>query len=805
MGKEPTKGELVLWTTAKVLVIKKYIEPVIKFLGVKARVHPQESRPDINPHDVCVVMGQKLTGVLQADGLVPKNRKVGSLRGQPIFHNNPASTLITFDPTVIEFDYPRRPEIEWDLVLAARLLRTGQIKPVLGEYKWVKDFADCIDEIQKMFKKTQKPVPISIDLETVGLDPWGEDVFIVSIALTYKKGHSSVIRFFSPHDKQQPARWISIVEPDPMKSEHEKLNEVLWDQIYWLNNSEMVAVGGANYKFDMTWMSCHWGLHNFESYKMDTTVVGSLMDENRSNSLNTHTKIYLPDLGGYDDDLNQNYDKARMDLIPDQDLLPYAGGDTDANLQVRNIQKNQLLKDKRLTGFYVNLLHPALKAFQVIESRGVFINRDRFLSLKDEVEADIDKRRERIFGLMSRRILLKYSDNLSLGRPALLNEFLFTPRGLNLKPLMTTAKTGAPSTSMDHLEMLIDEHPNKPELKVFVEEMREHNSAVKTLGTYIDGFMKHIRADGKFHPTYMIHRGDYEGGGESGTVTGRTSCKDPALQTLPKHTAWTKKLREVYVPPPGHVIMNVDYSQGELRVVACVANEKTMIAAYKQGIDLHAVTSARMMGLELEDFYKLPPEIQKEKRFLGKAANFGLLYGLSPPGFVEYARFAYKVVITLDESTLFRQIFLEESYPGLTHWHEKNKAFSHRHGYIRSPLGRVRHLPLINVKDNATMARQERQGVNFEIQSTLSDLGLYAAAELNIAYPDLYCFGFTHDALSFYIPEDEVMEWAVRIKHVMENLPLKEKFGWSPQLKFVVDVEVGKESLADCEEIAIAA
>ena len=128
-----------------------------------------------------------------------------------------------------------------------------------------------------------------------------------------------------------------------------------------------------------------------------------------------------------------------------------------------------------------------------------------------------------------------------------------------------------------------------PEAAEFIDLYKQWNSAKKTESTYITGFFKHLREDGRLHPTAILYRGDYDGG-DSGTVTGRLAFKDPASQTIPKHTKWAKPLRKGYIAPPDCCVINWDYSQGELRVIACLADEPAMIQAYRDGIDLHLKT-----------------------------------------------------------------------------------------------------------------------------------------------------------------------------------------------------------------------
>lgn len=753
--------------------------------------------------DVGLICGKAALEFLQEQSVVQKNKSMNALRGTPL--KNPVGggrLLLTYAPGMVNYDYARKADIMWDVQLTSRLHTLGHVDPVVGEYRYVKDFTDVVKKVQKLHSKTGLKVPVATDLETMGLVAFDSDKRIVSISMTVEEGRADVIWFQG--NAQQPA--LPLYDEDLSVVKHKVQHQKLYDQLEWLMTSDTITHTGANLKFDESWTREKWGL-SFENFQFDTTLVGSIIDENRSNSLNMHAKIYTP-MGGYDDEFNKTHDKGHMENIDPVDLLPYAGGDTDACFRTRAVMKDQLMATKSLARFYVKVLHPASKVFSKLESRGMLVDVDVYEKLKVKVSAEVERLEGEIFGMMPRKLKLKYSDNLSLGRAIILQEFLFTPRGLGLKPKMYTAKAKDEShkyasTSLEHFEMF-DE---VPEAKAFVDAMRAYNSATKTMSTYIVGFMKHIRQDGRFHPSYMLHRGDY-GGGDAGTVTGRLSAKDPAFQTIPKHTIWAKPLREVYIAPDGYLVLNVDFSQGELRVAACVANEPTMIETYKQGIDVHLRTGLALYNIQnphdqltLADALELKKHGDKRVKVArqgGKAGNFGLLYGMQPPGFREYARKTYGVALELEQAEKFRDGFFD-MYEELPAWHEKYIQLAHENKFVQNPLGRIRHLPLIDSPNWGVRSKQERQAINSPIQSTLSDLTLMAMVEIDRHYPDLHMFGMTHDSISLYVPEEDGIEWAKRIINIMENLPIK-ALGWEPQLTFGADAELGP-NLAAVEEL----
>jgi DNA polymerase I-like protein with 3'-5' exonuclease and polymerase domains len=633
-----------------------------------------------------------------------------------------------------------------------------------------------------------------------------------------------------------------------------------------------------------------------------------------------------------------------------------------------------LAKDKKLARFYVRLLHPAVRAFEEIEHTGVLVCRDRYEALRKDLIQFISSTEHKMIQLLPAHLRLKnksvFDEKLKEGKspftPTILKEFLFSKAGLNLTPKVLTGKTQEPSTAYEHLIQF----KHVKAAAEFISLLEEVGAARKTLSTYVEGFLEHLRPDNRFHPTYMLYNGSVYGHEKSsgGTVTGRLSCKDPAMQcmvgdtkiltsdgyrllidlvdefksgvhpvlvlthtgefkrivgvyrngvkpvykittrtgrqirctgnhpvltpdgfipteclsrgyrvyitkedgdkdislsqaatvgggspdsckaeqagfildeissivedgleetydltidgshsfvangvvvhnTLPKHTKWAKALRSCFIAPPGMKFFEADYSQGELRVTACVANETNMIEAYSKGIDLHALTGATLSGIPFDKFMelkKVSPDEFKEHRQAAKAANFGLLYGMGSEGFRAYAQTGYGVVMTPTEAEQKRDKFFS-LYPRLVKWHEDYKNFARTHGYIRNPLGRVRHLPLVWSKNPEVRAKAERQAINSPIQSCLSDMCLWSIALLTEKYhnpEEFVIIGMTHDSIYGYVNENSYMEWCKIITDQMANLPLESVFGWKPQLKFVADISVGP-NMADLEEVVL--
>lgn len=651
-------------------------------------------RPVPAPGDVIVAMGTAALSVLQQKGALPKNRSIKSLRLKQVRLNpDEGSFLVSYDPLMLDRDPMVEPDIFWDLRLAKRLHETGSLEASIGKYRWVEHFGELIEQINDQYDLTGRPVDVAFDTETMGFNPYRP------------KTHAIVCLQFSAQEGTADCLYIREKrDPD--------LAGLIIEHVRWLLNSPKVKLRGANLKFDLIWIAEHLGIE-CTNFAMDTTLAGSLVWENRSNSLNVHAKLYS-EMGGYDDGFNSKFDKSKMEAVPKAALLPYAGGDADATLRVSTPLRKELLQAHggRLARFYTTILHPAVRAFERIERRGVLADLKAYERLRQELEIEIGEQTKKVLNLMPRRLRAKHADDLNL-KPSLLQELFFGPLGMNLEPQMLTAKTQEPSTAKAHLQMFRDH----PEAGPIVAALAAKGSAEKMLSTYVVGFLKHLQPDGRFHGTYYLgHMGrEDDDDDDSGTVSGRLSCKDPALQTIPKKGKWAKLLRKCFVAPPGYVVLQIDFSQGELRVVACVANEKNMIEAYRKGIDLHSLTASTLNNLTVEQFAKLK-DTDKTKyddmRTRAKAGNFGLLYGMQSPGFVAYAWANFQIKLDLDFAQGFRHRFLNELYPGLTGYHNASIETVRQQAFVISPLGRARHLPLVHSKDWSIKSRAERQAIN---------------------------------------------------------------------------------------------
>lgn len=793
-----------------VIISKDSPQTVSEYLGAVLRRYPNleclilptpeaaqqllVNRAELGEKTTVFALGPQQLQVFQAGGVLPKNRKVTGLRKQ-VFQwqvsgdgtHPKVDVMVSYNVGIKEVDYGQFVDLQNDMALACRLAYTGSIEPTLGQYRYVESFVEMLADIKNRLQ-TGEDVDLALDTETLGLDRFDPKGYLVSIQLCHRPGFADVMAFKSKEHAVEVLKSLEIQA-----------------QLGFLLNHPKIRLVAANGKYDLEWIFEQLGIP-CTNFRFDTTMVGSLLDENRSNGLDNHAKVYAPDLGGYSDQFDLKADKSRMDLEYAKDpeaFLQYSGGDPDATLRTKQAQREELLQDPELARFYIKVMHPSLRAFEKVERGGVVVDMEAYKELEadliTEMLAQIKNAKEVMGGLLC----AKHYDpdkqgGLNLTKASLIGDYMFSPQGLNLKPKMLTEKTKEASSAMKHLEMFED----VPEAAAFVKALKAYSSASKTLSTYVHGFQKHIRSDGRMHPTYYLFAGNKDED-EGGTNTGRLSAKDPAFQTIPKHTAWGKRIRRVFKAPDGYLVLECDYSQGELRVVACVAHEQEMIRSYKAGLDLHVVTGGAVSGFTYEEMMALKAsDADKfdEIRQMAKAGNFGLLYGMGVDGFLDYARLNYGVSMERQKAEEFRAGFFLK-YPGLVAYHEAYKAFARKHGYVRSPLGRLRHLPMVYSKFKDIASKAERQAINSPVQGTLSDMMIWA-----IAMQDKFgwleetpCFGSIHDAGYYYVPEDNAEFYAKRTVEAMQNLPFNE-VGWNPQLEFIADAKLGK-NMADLKAV----
>lgn len=376
-------------------------------------------------------------------------------------------------------------------------------------------------------------------------------------------------------------------------------------------------------------------------------------------------------------------------------------------------------------------------------------------------------------------------DRINFGSPVQLERLLYTKEGFGFicPESEKTAK---------HVLAALNDKTS------FVEDLALLRSLEKTISTYLVGISDKLDADNKVHTSFLLH----------GTTTGRLAAKSPNLQNLPdanrvkneQAKKVTSYVKQSFIAPEGHYIVQMDYSQAELRVIAEFADEKVMIKAYNEDKDLHAVTAAKLTGCkDVEEFYaKLSPADQKVARNKAKPANFGLLYGMQPEGYMEYAKNNYGVVLTLPQAKKDRDAFFS-LYPNLLRYHAEYQRKARKFGQVRTLFGRCRRLPDIKSSNPSKQAAAEREAINSPIQGTAGEFTLFCVNMIYLRYGHKIRFVNTiHDSIIFYVPKEIMKEAVAIMKETAENLPTLQYFGKElTKVSMKVDVEYSDKCWKD--------
>lgn len=663
----------------------------------------------------------------------------------------------------------------------------------------------------------QNPEIISFDTEDTALRWYKQGVDVRS----YRPEHHKNSAIFSPRAQiltmqftVKSGEGYMLVWDHPEDPIPEEDKPRLRNQLRELLCDPNRIVIGQNTKFDnvMLWM--------LEGIRFriggDTLMLATLVDENMpERNLDMLTKVYAPEMAGYADEFNAETRKDRMWEVPLSKLLGYGVGDTDAAYRVYHALEEIVAQDAKQWAHYCHVTIPGLNALAGMETQGMFVDEgDALASFKELMTVQVAQAERDLLAQIPREVKRDVYNEyvtarkrsaeetakaLSLSRPDFVKQVLFThPKGFRLKPKVFTKTTAnlkdesrrEPSVSAkDHLPYFFDECP-------FALQLSEYAKDQSLLTKNVISFEKKYIVGGKVRPTYHLWK----------TVTGRTSSDDPNGQNYPKRGERAKAYRKMFVPPPGYFVCELDLSQAELRIAACMAREPTMIRIYQEAGDIHKATATIVMGVTMEQFERLEKSEQKLARTKAKAVNFGFLYGMGWRKFIGYAKTQYGVDFTEAEAKRIRTGFFQK-YKALVPWHEKMKAFACAHKFVRSFSGRVRHLPMIDSPEEYIQQEAMRQAINSPVQEFGSSLGVMALGRMNEEIDSEYLkvVGFIHDAIVVYVKK-EYLDWGMKtVKRYMQTNPLEEWFGTRLPVPIVADCGFGLNlgEIHECEGFSL--
>ena len=417
-----------------------------------------------------------------------------------------------------------------------------------------------------------------------------------------------------------------------------------------------------------------------------------------------------------------------FDRVPVDEAVKYAAEDADITLRLWKMFK-PLLHTKQVTTVYETLERPLVPVLAQMEMAGIQVDRDTLSRMSNAFAQKMAGLEDEIQTMAGRPF--------NVGSPKQLGEILFDEMGL---PGGNKGKTGAYATGADVLEDLTTEH----KLPGLVLDWRQLS---KLKSTYTDALQTHINPEtGRVHTSYSL----------VGAVTGRLSSTDPNLQNIPVRSDEGRRIREAFVAPKGRVIVSLDYSQIELRILAHVADIPALKQAFKDGIDIHAMTAAEMFGVPVEG---MDPMIRRQ----AKAINFGVIYGISGFGLARNLR------IPRAEAQGFIDRYFER-FPGIREFMDATVQFAKDKGYVQTLFGRKIHTPEINAKGPAA-GFAKRAAINAPIQGTAADIIRRAMVRMPgaIANIDAKMLLQVHDELLFEVAEDAVDPLIKAAREIMEG------------------------------------
>ncbi len=425
--------------------------------------------------------------------------------------------------------------------------------------------------------------------------------------------------------------------------------------------------------------------------------------------------------------------QVTFDRVAIEKAAPYAAEDADVTLRLWRRLKPSLHM-ARVTQVYETLERPLVPVLARMEMAGVRVDR--------EVLSRMSGAFAQKMGALEEEIHAKAGRPFNVGSPKQLGEILFDELSL---PGGKKGKTGAYATGADVLEDLATEH----ELPRLILDWRQIS---KLKSTYTDALQTHINPEtGRVHTSYSI----------AGASTGRLASTDPNLQNIPVRTEEGRRIREAFVAPEGRVLVSLDYSQIELRILAHVAGIEELKQAFREGQDIHAITASQMFGVPLE---QMTPDVRRQ----AKAINFGVIYGISGFGLARNLR------IPRADAQAFIDTYFER-FPGIRDYMDATVKFAKAHDRVETLFGRRIHTPEINAKGpGAGFAR--RAAINAPIQGTAADVIRRAMVRMEAATLGLDATMLlqVHDELLFEVAERDAEALIVRAREVMEgaNMPV---------------------------------
>lgn len=587
----------------------------------------------------------------------------------------------------------------------------------------------CVTDLKSLKRWIDRAIEqghVAVDTETTGLDPMRATLVGVSLALADGDACYIPLRHSSAGsgnlDFEGKAK-EAIVQISPTAAVPE-LKRLLED-------SSVLKIG-QNMKYDyLVFRGEGIEVSPFDdtmlmSYVLDCGLHGHGMNELSELHL-AHKPIAFKDVAG------TGKFQVTFDYVPLEKATAYAAEDADVTLRLWKLLKPQLAR-KRLVTVYETLERPLVPILAQMEEAGVAIDSALLKRLSQEFAARLAQLEHDIHALAG--------ETFNVASPRQLGTVLFEKMKLEGG---RRGKSGEYSTDADTLERLAAEGHKLPG------KILEWRQLAKLKSTYTDALHDQVNPKTKrIHTSYAL----------AGTSTGRLASTDPNVQNIPIRTEEGRKIRTAFVADTGNVLLSADYSQIELRLLAHLANIDTLKQAFREGVDIHALTASEVFGVSVKG---MDPMVRRS----AKAINYGIVYGMSAYGL------AAQIGVSREEAKAYMEAYFKR-FPGIKEYMESTKEFCRKHGYVVTLFGRRCHLPSIHNKNSALRAFAERAAINAPLQGTAADIIRRAMIRLPKALAEgglkkVRMLLQVHDELVFEMSASDVARAAPVIRRVMER------------------------------------
>lgn len=612
-----------------------------------------------------------------------------------------------------------------------------------GKYQTIRSIA----ELKAWVARAYDAGTFAIDVQATSDDPMQADICGIALALAPNDA------CYLPLTHKQAGGGAGLFDAG-LATDQIKAGDALAALKPLLESSGILKIG-FNIKFNAVMLAQHGiTLRDID----DAQLMSYALDAGR----NSHALESLAErwfghaVLSYGELTGSGKNKLTFDQVTIDKATAYSAESADVILRLHRVLKPRLAAE-HMTTVYETLERPLVSVLARMERRGISIDRQVLSRLSGDfaqTAARVEAELQEIAG-----------EPINVGSPKQIGDIIFGKMGI---PGGTKTKTGAWSTSAQILDDLAEQGHEFPK------KILEWRQVSKLKSTYTDALPTYVNPQThRVHTTYAL----------AATTTGRLSSNEPNLQNIPVRTEDGRKIRRAFVATPGHKLVSADYSQIELRLLAEIADIPVLKQAFRDGLDIHAMTASEMFGVPIKD---MPGEVRRR----AKAINFGIIYGISAFGL------ANQLGIAREEASAYIKKYFER-FPGIRAYMDETRDFCRSNGYVTTLFGRKCHYPDIKASNASIRSFNERAAINARLQGTAADIIRRAMVRMEDALTEKKLSAQmllqVHDELIFEVPDSEVAATLPVVQHVMQDAPF-------PAIVLSVPLQVDARAANNWEE-----